>query len=509
MVVFREVSLIGKAIILASLILSILKYNFRNGYSMNYYYENYKPIMGERIKSLRTYYGKKQKDFGNESTISQIEKGIKDINANVLFNIKNSIGMSYENIIFFQVDRFTEDLFFYSFSSILFKEYDKVPKNFYSGQIDFTDKVVQKGCLELAKTFSEFNIQRRNFILSSEKVMDEFDKESDFITLLDGEFYNPARDRKKPINEKTVIDFEKMGNTLWLLLKNKLINSFSNHVCKTLFLEDTEGNLVDFSISNIDKRINLWWESIVVTEIFPQLIQKLKNNPLFNIGFMVDEILNKMVKDDITPSYLSSVPMRFKKNDGCQIMTSSENWLQATGKEREEMKIAYQEVDRFHRQEITLDELHKKFTDKKLRSMGIKIQIQKSKDFIEQVTFEEVLQMVENPSAISPIKNNPEIIQSSPIYDFTKKKLNELPDNLTEEEINMRILETVELFGMPLDSKYVNRKIEGLLQENKAVINYFQEQLNDSLLIMANKLNHIQQAFLTFLSDEELIKWAL
>lgn len=476
---------------------------------MDFYTSEYKPVIGEKIRSIRQFYGKKQKDFGNESTISQIEKGSKDINANVLFNIKYSVNISYETIIFNDINNFVEELFFYSFSSILLREYDKVTENYYQEKFDSTDKIIQNSCLSLAKTFSEFNIQRRNFILSGEKVMDDFNKESDFITLLDGDFYNPARDRKKPINEKTVIDFEKMGNTLWLLLKNKLIDSFYIHVCQRLFLEDSEGYLVDFSISDIDKRINLWWESIVVTEIFPQLIQKLKNNPLFNIGFMVDEILSKMVKDNITPSYLSSVPMRFKTNDGFQIMTSNENCLQATDKEKEEMKVAYKEVDRFHRQEITLRELYTKFTDENLRSMGIKIQMQDKKDFIEQVTFEEVLQMVGNPEAISPIKNNPEIIQSTPIYDFTEKKLNELPANLTEEEINMKILEIVDLYGMPLDSNHVNRKIEGLLQENKAVVNYFQEQLNDSLLTMAHRLNHIQQAFLTFLSDEELIEWAL
>ncbi|EMB71777.1 hypothetical protein SMU40_09210, partial [Streptococcus mutans 15VF2] len=65
------------------------------------------------------------------------------------------------------------------------------------------------------------------------------------------------------------------------------------------------------------------------------------------------------------------------------------------------------------------------------------------------------------------------------------------------------------VFGSPLDSIHVNRKIEGLLEENKAVVNYFQEQLNESILVMANKLNHIQQAFLTFLSKDELINWAL
>ena len=77
-------------------------------------------------------------------------------------------------------------------------------------------------------------------------------------------------------------------------------------------------------------------------------------------------------------------------------MTSNENWLQATEQEKEEIMLAHKEVDKFHRQEISLEELYEKFTDEKLRSMGIKIHMQEKIDFIEQVTFDEVLQMVEN-----------------------------------------------------------------------------------------------------------------
>ena len=55
---------------------------------MDFYNQKYKPVIGERVKLIRKFYGKKQKDFGNESTVSQIENGTKDINANVLFHMK-------------------------------------------------------------------------------------------------------------------------------------------------------------------------------------------------------------------------------------------------------------------------------------------------------------------------------------------------------------------------------------------------------------------------------------
>ena len=97
----------------------------------------------------------------------------------------------------------------------------------------------------------------------------------------------------------------------------------------------------------------------------------------------------------------------------------------------------------------------------------------------------------------------------SPFYDITKRKLKELSPNINKEEIENEITEIISKYDMPLDSNNVCRKIEGLLQENKAVVNYFQEQLNESLLFMAHELNRVQQAFLTLISEEELLEWSL
>ncbi|HHJ8363712.1 TPA: hypothetical protein ACQNOM_001646, partial [Streptococcus pyogenes] len=60
---------------------------------------------------------------------------------------------------------------------------------------------------------------------------------------------------------------------------------------------------------NIDPLINKWWYDNVSTEIIPNLIKKLKENPLFNIGFLVDDILKRMYKENIPKSYLTSVPL--------------------------------------------------------------------------------------------------------------------------------------------------------------------------------------------------------
>ena len=193
--------------------------------------------------------------------------------------------------------------------------------------------------------------------------MDTFDKEHDFFTILNGRLYNPARDREQPINESTVIDFEKMNKTLWFIIKNKMIKSFSTNVCNSLFKEDCDGYLTNFSISNIDKKINLWWEQVVAVEIIPQSINKLKNNPLFNIGFMVDNILTNMVKDNLTPSYLNSVPLRLVEEDGFEIKSSNKNWLTATEQEKEEIIAVEKEVIKFETKEEKDDS---KYVDEKV-----------------------------------------------------------------------------------------------------------------------------------------------
>ena len=98
--------------------------------------------------------------------------------------------------------------------------------------------------------------------------MDTFHKKDDIDITVGEKSYNLARSfRTSTINELTVI------------------KSFEVNVCGILIESDGNGIPSTFRQENIDPLINKWWYDNVSTEIIPNLIKKLKENPLFNIRF--------------------------------------------------------------------------------------------------------------------------------------------------------------------------------------------------------------------------------
>ncbi|HEQ0507849.1 TPA: hypothetical protein ACQN29_001685 [Streptococcus pyogenes] len=149
---------------------------------------------------------------------------------------------------------------------------------------------------------------------SDETEMDTFHKKDDIDITVGEKSYNLARSfRTSTINELTVFNFEEMFDIIWLMLGDNLIKSFEVNVCGILFELDGNGIPSTFRQENIDPLINKWWYDNVSTEIIPNLIKKLKENPLFNIGFLVDDILERMYKENIPKSYLTSVPLVISK----------------------------------------------------------------------------------------------------------------------------------------------------------------------------------------------------
>lgn len=122
--------------------------------------------------------------------------------------------------------------------------------------------------------------------------MDTFHKKDDIDITVGEKSYNLARSfRTSTIYELTVIDFEEMFGILWLMLGNNLIKSFEVNVCAILIESDENGIPSTFRQENIDPLINKWWYDNVSTEIIPNLIKKLKENPLFNIRFSLAQII--------------------------------------------------------------------------------------------------------------------------------------------------------------------------------------------------------------------------
>ena len=471
---------------------------------MKFFEENYSQEIPTRIKNLRKKYNITQSELGNAGQVSQVESGKRPITSSMLVYLNALTASSYTYIVFGELDEFIENLFHYFFSSILYRDLEAVDENLYSFMSD--DLIsIQSSCLRLSKTFANFNIKRKNFLVSDETEMDTFHKKDDIDITVGEKSYNLARSfRTRTINELTVIDFEEMFDILWLMLGDNLIKSFEVNVCGILFELDGNGIPSTFRKENIDPLINKWWYDNVSTEIIPNLIKKLKENPLFNIGFLVDDILERMYKENIPKSYLTSVPLVSSKKARSTLSVKS-NGSQKIDKSKfaqinyDFMKLVSQGKD--------ITDLYQKYSEKELTNMGIRIHKSTDIERIEEKTFDEIISWVSNPYATRPIQEISSIQIEPTRFSLEDKKRIEEAAAQGLSEIDL--IDLVDLYDINLDNTSVNRYIEGLLTNNTQVTYYFQEQLNEELLAMASALDRVQQAFIKLLSEEEIRKFAL
>ena len=474
------------------------------GLYMKFFEENYSQEIPTRIKNLRKKYNITQSELGNAGQVSQVESGKRPITSSMLVYLNALTASSYTYIVFGELDEFIENLFHYFFSSILYRDLEAVDEKLYSFMSD--DLIsIQSSCLSIAKTFANFNIQRKRFMISTETEMDTFHKKDDIDIWVGGKSYNLARSfRNNPINELTVIDFEEMADILLLMLRDKLIRSFEINVCNTLFELDKNGAPKTFNLDKIDSIINKWWSENVSTEIIPNLIKKLRENPLFNIGFMVNDILERMYKENIPKSYLTSVPLVISQKG-----RTTSSFSMTGGQQIDEVKFKQISEDymKLLSQGKDITELYQKYSKEELANLGINIYQSNDIERTEERTFDEIISWVSNPYATRPIQERHTIQLEPTRFSLEDKKRIE---KIASQGINdIDLVDLIELYDINLDNTNVTRYIEGLLTNNTQVTYYFQEQLNKELLAMASALDKVQQAFIKLLSEEEIRKFAL
>ena len=192
--------------------------------------------------------------------------------------------LDYKEIIFGDIAKFVENMFYHCFSSILFRDLETVDKRMNSLS---DDDLIQYNLNVLDfPRHSQISIFKEKCFGFWWNWNGYFSQKDDIDITVGEKSYNLARSfRTSTINELTVIDFEEMFDILWLMLGDNLIKSFEVNVCGILIESDGNGIPSTFRQENIDPLINKWWYDNVSTEIIPNLIKKLKENPLFNIRF--------------------------------------------------------------------------------------------------------------------------------------------------------------------------------------------------------------------------------
>lgn len=77
-------------------------------------------------------YNLKQSDLGNAGQVSQVEKGKRQVTASILLYLNTQTDLDYKEIIFGDIAKFFENMFYHCFSSILFRDLETVDKRMNS-----------------------------------------------------------------------------------------------------------------------------------------------------------------------------------------------------------------------------------------------------------------------------------------------------------------------------------------------------------------------------------------
>lgn len=134
---------------------------------MKFFEENYSHELPTRIKNLRKKHNITQSELSNAGQVSQVEKEKQQVTTSILLYLNTQTDLDYKEIIFGDIAKLVENMFYHCFGSILFRDLETVNKRMNSLSDD--DSIsIQSSCLRLSKTFANFNIQRKKFLISDE-----------------------------------------------------------------------------------------------------------------------------------------------------------------------------------------------------------------------------------------------------------------------------------------------------------------------------------------------------
>ena len=146
-------------------------------------------------------------------------------------------------------------------------------------------------------------------ILSKKKINDELDNFNksfiDYLCIF-AEFstwYNLNLDQKCSLS----------FTIPWYLIKRKLVNSFKNRVINNIFKDEDS----KFLFKEIDEQFIQWLNYELANVFFPEVINKLKKETIFKIGFMINFLTKEIIEPELPILENGSIHfnyLRLKKN---------------------------------------------------------------------------------------------------------------------------------------------------------------------------------------------------
>lgn len=450
------------------------------------------PLIAERCKKLREEFNFSMEKVSDKSSVSRIEKAVIPKSGNfitetVLFDYTNAFGKSSEEIIFGNTDEFEQTLlliFEQSFRLIRLK--NLATDSYLYDNIDNFDLELQKSSISMAEAFAEFDLMRYNFLKSNEIFMDVVSKEFDRQMLFNGKFINIERDfRTKPINESIVIDLYDMSDKLWLICREKFIRSFRAEILDNLF--------EDFKYSSINSKVNQWLIQQFKKIIVPDVVEKLKNNGVFKIGFMVKNLIDEFLNEDLSKSFQNTIPIQTTREKHYKIYVNNFDGFESKKLSNQEIeertKLIEEAFEIIQKSELPDSELNAKFL-----KHGIILKEVPEVNFTREVEIDELLSRVINTRGVGRTLEDTPIFEEGPIFEVSGYNSKEEIWGATEQWYE--------------NNHFENQNIPGYFTNNSQIIQRLQEKMNEEIHESIEKFIDIQNNLLKLLTDEELGKFA-
>lgn len=100
------------------------------------------------------------------------------------------------------------------------------------------------------------------------------------------------------------IDWRSMFEIVWKLIKKRVVKSFQVDVVDSLF----DGKN-DFHFNRINHRFELWYKKQFVQIIVPEILERLKSESVFKMGFQTNCLIDDFYEKDLPLSYLQDIPL--------------------------------------------------------------------------------------------------------------------------------------------------------------------------------------------------------
>jgi hypothetical protein len=276
-----------------------------------------------------------------------------------------------------------------------------------------------------------------------------------------------------------------MGEKIWLICKEKFIRSFKAGVVLNLF--------DDFKYSSINNEVNKWIKGQFIQIIVPELVGKLKSNSILKIGYMVKNLIDDFLNEDLSESFQTTIPLQIRRpkyyNLSIQNNASFHNLSEDERKKRDQL---FNEALELHRSGKMLDLKTEEL--EKYERYGIYF-----REVPETIKTREVdIDAVINQAIVSKSLHKTKaelrpIIEESPII--------KISDFNSEEEI-------MEFYDDWYDSThFTNTNIPGYLTNNSQISHRWQQRLNKEIRESIENFIVIQNNLLRLLTEEELIKF--